>query len=100
MAINTNATQNPVSATAAPKKKGSGFVSFDKAADQNKTASQAIGSQIQSNIGQQVQSVQGQLQNEQNAVKSQLDSEANRLAGSIGVAQGIQSDPTTVDKTK
>lgn len=99
MAINTTAMQNPVAATA-PKKKGSGFVSFDKAADQNKIASQAIGTQIANNIGNQVQSVQGQVQNEQGAVKTQLDSEANRLAGSVGVAQGIAADPTAVDKTK
>lgn len=100
MAIKPFTPSAPISATPAPKKKGSGFVSFDKAADQNRQASQQLGAQIQSNLGQQVQAVQGQVQNEQQAVQNQLGAEQARLGQVGSVAQGIQANPVGVDKSQ
>jgi hypothetical protein len=100
MAIKPFTPSAPISATPAPKKKGSGFVSFDKAAEQNRQASYALGDKIQSNLGQQVQAVQGQVQNEQQSVQNQLGAEQARL-GQVGtVAQGIQGNPVAVDKAQ
>lgn len=100
MAIKPFTPSAPISATPAPKKKGSGFVSFDKAAEQNRQASQQLGAQIQSNLGQQVQAVQGQVQNEQQSVQNQLGAEQARL-GQVGtVAQGITANPVAVDKAQ
>lgn len=95
---NSNITVAPTATPASQKKKGSGFVSFDKAADQNKQVSQQLGSQIQNNIGQQVQSAQGQVQNETQNVQGQLSSEANRLGQAGTLVQGLQNNPTQVAK--
>src|SRR5574343_1042099 len=98
MAINNSNSSGPMTPAPSQKKRGSGFVSFDKAAEQNKQASQNIGSQIQSNIGQQVQSVQGQVQGATQGIQSQVGAEQQRLGSAEQLANKLTQAPLEVDK--
>lgn len=101
MAIKPSITSSPIaSPTQTPKKKGSGFVSFDKAAEQNLQASQQLGQQIGSNIGQQVQAAQGQVGAAAGGVKSQLQLEKERLGQAQNLVQGLKTDPVQVAKSQ
>ena len=100
MAINNSNSSGPMTPAPSQKKRGSGFVSFDKAAEQNKQASQAIGSQIQSNIGQQVQSAQGQVQGATQGIQSQVGAEQQRLGSAEQLANKLTQAPLEVDKAK
>lgn len=100
MAINNSNSSGPMTPAPSQKKRGSGFVSFDKAAEQNKQASQAIGSQIQSNIGQQVQSAQGQVQGATQGIQSQVGAEQQRLGSAEQLASKLTQAPLEVDKAK
>lgn len=100
MAINNSNSSGPMNPAPSQKKRGSGFVSFDKAAEQNKQASQAIGSQIQSNIGQQVQSAQGQVQGATQGIQGQVGAEQQRLGSSQQLASQLTQNPLEVDKAK
>jgi len=100
MAINNSNSSGPMTPAPSQKKRGSGFVSFDKAAEQNKQASQNIGSQIQSNIGQQVQSAQGQVQGATQGIQSQVGAEQQRLGSAEQLANKLTQAPLEVDKAK
>lgn len=101
MAIKPSITSAPtVPNTQTPKKKGSGFVSFDKAAEQNLQASQQLGQQISSNIGQQVQAVQGQVGSAVGGLKTQQQLEKERLNQAQTLAQGLQTNPMQVAKSQ
>lgn len=100
MAINNSNSSGPMTPAPSQKKRGSGFVSFDKAAEQNKQASQNIGSQIQSNIGQQVQSAQGQVQGATQGIQSQVGAEQQRLGSAEQLASKLTQAPLEVDKAK
>lgn len=101
MAIKPSITSSPIaSTTQTPKKKGSGFVSFNKAAEQNLQASQQLGQQIGSNIGQQVQAAQGQVGAAAGGVKSQLQLEKERLGQAQNLVQGLKTDPVQVAKSQ
>ena len=89
MAVN-NSTPNkaPVSAVPQKKKEGSGFVNFDRAAQENQQASQALGSKINTGINQQVQAAQGQVQGQVQNVQGQVQQENQRLASATGQILG------------
>lgn len=119
MPVNPNLPpQGPVSAVPQQKRKGSGFVNFDRVADENKAASQSLGNQIQSNINQNIQAVQGQTQGQVANVQGQVAQENQRLSAATqtiapgstvqnapgqvqglgGVAGQLSTDPMSVNK--
>jgi hypothetical protein len=98
MAVKPPNTQVQSNLNLPNRRQGSGFVGFERTAEQNRQQSQQLGQQIGTGVQQQVQGVQQQAQGTIQGQQNLVGTEQQRLGQAEQVKQQIGTSPSDVNR--